>query len=155
MGFERDRICDNLQIMQNTDKIRPNNTHKLRILLHWLPAIIVATLIFYFSSIPSLSSGFPGDMDTILRKGAHIAIYAALSFFVLRALAIGHSANCKMAVLLATAFSVAYACSDEFHQTFVPGRHGRLIDVGIDAIGIAAGILLARYLLIKTKRGID
>jgi VanZ family protein len=40
----------------------------------------------------------------------------------------------------AVALAVAYAGSDEFHQTFVRGRHGSPIDVGIDAIGALIGL---------------
>ena len=43
--------------------------------------------------------------------------------------------------------SVFYAVTDEIHQLFVPGRAGRLLDVGIDGIGAAVGILLVLFLL--------
>jgi VanZ family protein len=38
--------------------------------------------------------------------------------------------------------SFLYACSDEYHQAFVPGRHASMDDVTIDTIGawIALGI---------------
>ena len=35
-----------------------------------------------------------------------------------------------------------YALSDEFHQLFVPGRAFQLSDLGLDAVGISAGLLL-------------
>ena len=35
-----------------------------------------------------------------------------------------------------------YAISDEVHQSFVPGRLGSPVDVAIDAIGVAAGVVL-------------
>lgn len=35
-----------------------------------------------------------------------------------------------------------YACTDEFHQLFVPGRSGQLTDVLIDSSGALAGVLL-------------
>ena len=38
-------------------------------------------------------------------------------------------------LLAAAAISLAYAATDEYHQTFVDGRHGSPLDVGIDAIG--------------------
>jgi VanZ family protein len=38
--------------------------------------------------------------------------------------------------------AVAYAGSDEFHQTFVRGRHGSPVDVGIDAVGALIGLTL-------------
>jgi VanZ family protein len=41
--------------------------------------------------------------------------------------------------------ALAYAISDEFHQTFVPGRSGAPRDVAIDLIGITAGLLLLSW----------
>lgn len=35
-----------------------------------------------------------------------------------------------------------YACSDEFHQTFVAGRVGCMTDVGIDMIGSLVGTVV-------------
>ena len=44
--------------------------------------------------------------------------------------------------LLMIAICFAYACSDEFHQLFVLGREGNLIDVTIDSIGSTFAILI-------------
>ena len=38
--------------------------------------------------------------------------------------------------------ALAYAASDELHQHFVHGRHGTPVDVGFDAVGILAGLLV-------------
>ena len=43
-----------------------------------------------------------------------------------------------MAVLAA----LAYAFTDESHQTFVIGRSGNFFDVGIDSLGILVGVLV-------------
>jgi VanZ family protein len=105
-------------------------TLRARLLTHWLPVLLWAALIFGLSSIPSLSSGL-GVWDTILRKGAHMTEYAILAALLARALG---------RALPAFALAVAYSASDEFHQTFVRGRHGSPIDVGIDTIGILVGL---------------
>ena len=112
---------------------------------YWLPVTAWAGFIFYLSSIPSLESGLPGTWDWILRKGAHVSAYTALTVLIFRALHHGHLVKPKTAVLLAVVLALAYACSDEFHQRYVPGRHGRLRDVAVDTIGIAtAGFVLRR-----------
>ena len=41
------------------------------------------------------------------------------------------------AVAAGAGITLAYAATDEFHQTFVAGRHGSPVDVLIDSIGIA------------------
>lgn len=43
---------------------------------------------------------------------------------------------------MAWGLSVLYALSDEYHQTFVPGRNGTFVDLLIDASGALVGLLL-------------
>ena len=38
------------------------------------------------------------------------------------------------------AFCILYAITDEIHQLFVPGRSGRIFDVGVDAVGSLVGV---------------
>ncbi len=103
-----------------------------RLLTVWLPVLIWAAVIFTLSSIPSLSTGL-GTWDTILRKAAHLAEYAVLGGLLYRAL--GREP-------LALAAGIAYAATDELHQYFVRGRHASPVDVAIDAVGVAVGMLL-------------
>ena len=98
----------------------------------WLPVIVWAAVIFAFSSVPSLSTEL-GTWDTILRKLAHLAEYAILGALLCRALR-----RPGLAILAA----ILYAVSDEIHQTFVEGRVGAPLDVRIDALGAAVGVLL-------------
>jgi VanZ family protein len=90
-----------------------------------------AGLIFVLSSIPDLGTGL-GGWDLVLRKLAHAAEFAVLGFLLLRA--IGHE-------WAALALGIAYAVSDELHQHFVPGRFGSPVDVMLDAVGVAVGVL--------------
>jgi VanZ family protein len=103
-----------------------------RLLTVWLPIVVWAGVIFTLSSIPSLSTGL-GTWDTILRKGAHVTEYAVLGGLLYRAL--GREP-------LALAVGIAYAATDELHQSFVHGRHASPVDVAIDAVGVAFGMLL-------------
>jgi VanZ family protein len=103
-----------------------------RLLTVWLPVVAWAAVIFAFSSIPSLSSGL-GTWDTFLRKGAHVTEYAVLGALLYRAL--GREP-------LALAMGIAYAATDEIHQYFVRGRHASPVDVAIDAVGVALGMLI-------------
>jgi VanZ family protein len=103
-----------------------------RLLTVWLPVFVWAAVIFTLSAIPSLSTGL-GTWDTILRKGAHLTEYAVLGGLLYRAL--GREA-------LALVVGIAYAATDELHQYFVRGRHATPVDVAIDAVGVAVGMLL-------------
>ena len=100
----------------------------------WLPVLVWAGVIFTFSSIPSLSTHL-GTWDLVLRKAAHVTEYAILAALLRRATG---------SYAWAFGLAVAYAASDELHQTFVRGRHGSPIDVGIDAIGILLGLMTWR-----------
>ena len=102
----------------------------------WVPVIACATLIFALSGIPSLSSGLD-DWDLILRKSAHVSIYALLGALLVRALERDAAA---------LTIGIAYAASDEVHQHFVPGRSGAVLDVGFDTVGVIAGVLAFRWL---------
>jgi VanZ family protein len=98
-------------------------------------------LIFFFSHQPDLSSGL-GVWDLIGRKIFHAAEYALLCLLWWRALA--GTAAASSALAGAVALSLAYAVSDEIHQTFIEGRHGTPVDVAIDSVGIAAATLWLR-----------
>ena len=107
----------------------------------WLPPLLLMGLIFGLSAQPDLGTGL-GTIDLILRKIAHMSEYALLTFLwwrVLRTLVPSGAAP-----FAAFAVAIAYACTDEFHQTFVTGRHGTPVDVCIDAIGGAVAVLLIR-----------
>jgi hypothetical protein len=105
------------------------------------PPLAVMALIFALSATPDLSSGL-GWWDLVLRKLAHITIYAALWLAIMRATGWRRP-------VLATAVALLYACSDEFHQEFVHGRHGTPVDVAIDAVGLA---LAAGVWALATRR---
>jgi VanZ family protein len=112
--------------------------------LAWLPPLALMGLIFYLSAQPNLSSGL-GNWDLVLRKGAHMTEYALLTVLWWRALKLELST--RSALALAYAITVAYAMTDELHQTFVTGRHGAPVDVLIDAVGAAIG---AAFVLRRT-----
>ncbi|HEY3017842.1 MAG TPA: VanZ family protein [Gaiellaceae bacterium] len=103
-----------------------------RVLTIWLPVVAWAAVIFALSSVPSLSTGL-GWWDTVLRKGAHLTEYAILGVLLYRAFD-------REAPALAA--GIAYAATDELHQHFVRGRHASPVDVAIDAVGVALGMLV-------------
>src|SRR2546421_744727 len=108
----------------------------------WAPPIALMGVIFVLSAQPDLSTGL-GAWDLIGRKIVHMLEYALLCLLWWRALR--EVAVARAALVLAVCVSLAYAVTDEFHQTFVHGRHGTPVDVGIDAAGmVVACVLVAR-----------
>ena len=102
----------------------------------WAPVIAWAAVIFAFSSVPSLGTDL-GTWDLILRKAAHLAEYALLGALLARA---------TRSPLVAVTLAGLYAVSDEVHQTFVEGRVGAPLDVAIDTLGAAVGVLAWMHL---------
>lgn len=111
-------------------------------LFPWLKVAAWAGIIFLLSSIPDLKSGL--DEDFILRKIAHITEYWILTYLLLRAFNVTFAVSPKTIVLVSILTAVIYAMTDEFHQQFVPGRHGCLQDVFIDSIGIISCAIFFR-----------
>ena len=56
---------------------------------------------------------------------------------------------------IAWALAVMYSATDEFHQSFVPGRHPAVTDVMIDAAGAAVMLFLVnRYFANKMDQSV-
>lgn len=82
-----------------------------------------------------------------IRKLAHIFLYFLLggtSFLFAAAIPIKAARKIKPAISggIAIVISLLYACLDELHQYFVPGRAAQLRDVGVDAIGFCFSVAL-------------
>ena len=95
----------------------------------------------------------PLTPEFVIRKCAHMFEFACLNvsaFLFLRELW-GRIVPAGGAGWL---WSVLYAATDEWHQTFVSGRAGQLRDVLIDAAGSMIGALLAMGIagLVRKKR---
>lgn len=94
--------------------------------LAWMVAI------FMLSNQPQLPSAPQGWLDWLIKKGLHAAGYGVLTLLWQRALA---RAGVRRAAWWSLAIAALYALTDEWHQTLVPGRHGRASDVAIDVAG--------------------
>ena len=82
----------------------------------------------------------------IVRKTGHFLEYMALGCTLVLPFALifvkqpaVHFQNIKI-FLCSELFAAFYACTDEFHQLFVEGRNGNIVDVGIDSMGALTGI---------------
>jgi VanZ family protein len=121
-------------------------------MLRWVAVGIWMGVIFTLSAIPSLASPLAPFYDFVLRKVAHMGAYAVLMGLLFRALQ-GHIETRRCALLPAALLTVLYALSDEWHQTFVAGRHGSFRDVGIDTLGIIGSYaLLQRYAVQRVRQ---
>jgi len=113
----------------------------LRRLDPWLPPLLLMAVIYYLSDQPGLSSGL-GLVDTIGRKFVHAFEYALLCGLWWRALRTRMAPGAALAPALVV--TIVYAVTDEYHQTFVEGRDGLVLDVVIDALAAAVAVLAIR-----------
>jgi VanZ family protein len=108
----------------------------LKILSLWLPVAVYLGLIYYFSSLSRLNFGWHTNNFPL-----HVIEYCILSVLIIRALNSGLREKVSIAViLLSFVLAIAYAITDEVHQSFVPNRTSSPLDVAADAIGALLGI---------------
>lgn len=142
-------------------------TVKNKKVLGWVLLIVWMITIFIFSNQPGdessknsefvmyifnllgldLNSYFGSLATFIVRKGAHFTEYFILfmlSFNVLRFYIKGYKA-----IIYSILICFLYACSDEFHQLFIPGRAGMFRDVLIDTSGAILGALIMFFAAFK------
>ena len=132
------------------------------LLNQWLPVVLWMGIIFSASSdrlsfqhtsrfiepfarwlFPHISDLALHELILIVRKCGHLSEYAILALLSWRAFgsreqAEGWSWRGVRNTLLLVIF---YAATDEFHQKFVPSREASIVDVLIDTLGGALGLL--------------
>ncbi len=138
--------------------------------INWILVIGWMILIFLFSSQPGEVSsqnnkfviyifkligldlnGILGTLsDFIVRKAAHFTEYFILYILLYRAM--NKKKNYDIKVFIWSLFIIfLYACSDEFHQAFVPGRGPAFRDVMVDTCGGLTAFLTMYICHIKKR----
>jgi VanZ family protein len=106
----------------------------------WALVILWMGVIFWFSAQPSYALPNFGAPDILIKKGAHVTEYAILGWLIQRARGAGDARRVWWQSWL---MAVIYAATDEFHQSFTPGRMPRVTDVMIDSVGVTIGVAIA------------
>jgi VanZ family protein len=116
-------------------------------LFRWFPAVVIMAIIFGLSAVPSNEMPRFGYWDTLVKKGGHTLGYGLLALAYWYGLRFD-----SRRVWLALLLTVFYALTDEFHQSFVSGRHSSWVDVlGFDGGGAAIALGLANWWRVKKK----
>ena len=89
------------------------------------------------------------DANNLFRKCSHAVCYLILSILVFNLIV--RLTNKKILIYNIYSFSISliYACTDEYHQTFVSGRSGQFSDIIVDTIGIIIGLLIVSLIYKK------
>jgi VanZ family protein len=115
---------------------------------HWIPALLYAVVIF---SISAQSS--PPGADLAPDYVGHFFEYGFFSLTVAWGLTGGMKKEITpQKVLLSWTMAVAFACSDEFHQYFVPGRNASSLDILADAVGALVFLILAYAVIPRFRK---
>ena len=118
-------------------------SHVLRRLVPF-SALLVMVVVFVASSQPKSSPHdllwyLPGDVQNLLHLPT-CAVFAAAW-----CLALPRWRQWRTALLIVL-LCVLCGLTDEWHQSFVPGRHADVFDVLHDAIGACVGLVVMRCL---------
>ena len=110
----------------------------------FIPAALYLLAIYTVSSVQG-SELKPLVDDRV----AHFIEYAGLAVcLLLGAAGLSRSGLSGAAYVIVWIFSAAYAITDEWHQSFVPGRDAAVSDVIFDGLGSAAA-LIVMFLLVR------
>lgn len=85
-------------------------------------------------NVPSLS----GDVTSVVGHFGAYFMLATMLWWAMGALGVAP----RHRVMLAFAGAVLYGVTDEWHQSFVPGRQPDILDIATDAIGAATGLFV-------------
>lgn len=113
----------------------------------WLLVIIWMSVIFAFSHQANSSEKTAvvfGGFNIFARKMGHISEFGVL--FLLLRFALRKHLELKKATLGAVLLAVLYAASDEWHQSFVPGRSACIEDVMLDSSAVLVAFFCANII---------
>lgn len=116
----------------------------------WWPVVIYMAAIFAVQSMSHPPA--PPDLND---KAGHFLAYGGLGLVTLRATSGGAVAGLGPGPAFAAwAVTTLYGVSDEYHQSFVPGRTPDVLDLWADAIGAASaiGVGWVSGILLRSRR---
>jgi VanZ family protein len=116
---------------------------RLLIYIRWLPALLWMAGIFYASSQQALPSP-PGLSYTFAAMAGHFFLYFVLAALLLFALG-ESSLHLRKRLLAAGIAAFLYGLSDEFHQSFVPGREPTVEDLVVNLLGVLGALTVWAY----------
>ncbi len=135
---------------------------KLLNIFLWVMVVVTMATIFYFSHQPAKKSSktshtiakkivntvsknktqkekkkIEKKVNDTLRTIAHFSLFALLGGLMMAAMitSFSHKKSLLYLFVITLIMVLIYALSDEYHQTFVPGRSAQLIDIIVDFLG--------------------
>jgi VanZ family protein len=105
-----------------------------------LITLVLLIAIYTLSSIPDTSDK-QNRLEALLSNLAHAPLFAGVGFCLVKTISAGEAVSwrTRVGVLLVGGICAAL---DEWHQSFVPGRHASLNDFLLDLTGIVGMLLI-------------
>ncbi len=116
--------------------------------LLWFITAAWATVIFYFSTLTG--SNVPSVLPDYIPHFMEYAILAGLLWFTVRATK--KQLPPSLTGLWAICLTTIYAASDEWHQSFVPGRNMDVKDWAVDTLAAIAVAAVIGYVIARRSR---
>ena len=116
----------------------------LHAVVEWLPAVLWAVVIYRLSATPG--SQVPPWLPA---PAGHFAEYALLGACLVIPF---QRRPVWVAVIVAVVTASVYGITDEWHQSFVPGRMPDVADWAVDTAGAIAGASLAAWVVVRRAR---
>ena len=96
--------------------------------------VIIMGIIFYLSHQPGDLSIFPQFLG--IDKLLHVIAYGSLAAATLYGLNPLTKSSCRtLTAIVVVLFCILFGLSDEYHQSFIPGRFVSAWDVAADGVG--------------------
>jgi len=144
------------------DKLEPiadQNKNRLRVYIAL--SLVWMVVIFAFSHQAysgRITEAYLGEAANVpVRKLGHVTEFGVLSLLYWKTLFYflkvkGREMRPVLTIVCAFGAAFAYACLDEWHQAFVPGRSSSFYDVLVDSSGMIVAMILAYF---YTRRSIS
>ena len=113
-----------------------------------IPPVVWMGVIFFLSHQPTIE--YPGGLDArFISTMGHVGVFAILSVLIWWALGLSGLSPGRRAVL-SVALSLLYGLTDEWHQSFVPGRTPDIMDIVADTFGATIAMIVVTWLARRT-----
>ncbi len=103
--------------------------------LAWLPPLAWAGVIYFVSAQPKEAFVRFGLSGALLPIAGHLITYAVLMVLLVIALRVGGRLPVEQSCVVAFLLVALFGLSDEYHQSFVPGRTATMWDWLVDLLG--------------------
>lgn len=113
----------------------------------YVVTILYMVLIFYLSSMPSIRQ--PGPLEDVpnIDKLEHFMEFMVLGLLMYLSFHFSKGETVRRSAwMFALLGAITYACTDEIHQLFVPGRSPDLIDLLADSTGISVACFIGAWM---------